>query len=382
MHKDIAFVLKIPFESKKAFFPKKNSKYFYKGDVYYLLDKKGYVLRDFMIVDEELLEYRPNDNAMMIGEGGKGTVFWKQKEDQRLKIFPKSPINFEVKTASIDEIKKLNDYSFEHTNTALTLEGMISGSNTSGSDSRIDATPIISTDAVFYGMRFVNAFKKLRKVKHNKNANIKYPIKIGEFNTLVKLSLSEYLEHFKFAKREFYRYNPESYNIIYKDSDDITQNLYFLEFKKNDLNKELQSYKDMATTIIEKYNSDIIKRELAINRLRGILRGLLLVEKHQKQKDPVIGREEKDSNLDAAHLYDVRWIKSASDSELWRIADINNGLLLPKDLHWKFDKDKEFNLDSSFEFIENNKKTNIKIDPSYITEDRKYYINLRNKRVN
>ena len=89
------YILEIPFESRGEFYKKSNSKYKYKGNAYYLLNKDGQILRDFVQLDDELVEIRPNDNAMMIGTSGTGTDYWKQTLVQNIRkdFFPSSPIN-------------------------------------------------------------------------------------------------------------------------------------------------------------------------------------------------------------------------------------------------------------------------------------------------
>ena len=382
MHSDISMILKIPFESKKAFNPKSNSKYAFKGDAYYLINKAGKILRDFMIIDEDSdLTYRPNDNNMRIGNSGTGTDFYKRWGTHREMIFDSSPLNSEVKNATPIMKQALNEFLLNESSTVLIGESIISGSNPSGADATIKATPIVSTDSVFYGMRFTNALKTQRVNSKNTRANTKFPISETELKVMTFINLSDYIKMFKSARKEFYRFNPESYDLIFQDETDITQKIYFVDFDNKRLDVERTSYQDNVLLLLSKYQNDELKRKSLIDRLRGILRALLIIEHQQKNVEIVIGRDEKDSNMDAAHLFDVRWIKKLSDDELWTIADVNNGLLLPKDIHWKFDKEKDFTLNNDFDFVENGTDFKFKINDAYINEARRKYIIRRNEKL-
>ena len=376
------YILEIPFESRGEFYRKSGSKYRYKGSAYYLLNKEGQVLRDFVQLNNELVEIRPNDNDMMIGRSGSGTGYWKQElvQNIRKEFFPSSPINKQVVSANIDLIKKINKYALNTHNTSLNMEGLLSGSNSSGADARIGATPFITTDVEFYGFRFVNAFKNIRVNSKNSKASSKYPITEAQLNSSVKLTMKDYFDRFKHNRKIFYKYNPESYNIIYHDTEDMeTQRLYFLE-KSISLKNEAKSYNETVMAILDKYNNSEIIRDTVIQRLRGILRALLLIEKHSLKEDVVIGRNETDSNLDAAHLYDVRWIKKEDDSNLYKIADVNNGLLLPKEIHWRFDKDSKYFINDDFEIIDDGKKVG-EINKLFINDERMKYLNNRNNKL-
>ena len=376
------YILEIPFESRGEFYKKSNSKYKYKGNAYYLLNKDGQVLRDFVQLDSELVEIRPNDNDMMIGSSGTGTTYWKQSIVQNIRKnnFPSSAINKQVVSASEDLIKKMNDYALENHGTSLMMEGLLSGSNTSGADARISATPFIAVDDEFYGFRFVNAFKNIRIDPRNRNSYINHPITKSQLESSVKLTMKDYFDKFKHNRKIFYKYNPESYNVIFHDTDEMeTQRLYFLE-KSISLTKEAKSYNETVAAILDKYNNSEIIRDVVIQRLRGILRALLLIEKHLIKDDVVIGRNESDSNLDAAHLYDVRWIKKEDDSNLYKIADVNNGLLLPKEIHWRFDKDSKYFINDDFEIIDDGKKVG-EINKLFINDERMKYLNNRNNKL-
>ena len=380
MHKDIAFIMKIPFESKKTFNPKSNSKYYFQGDAYYLINKDGKILRDFMLIDKtKKLSYRHNDNAMRIGDSGKGTDFYKKQGADRESIFDYASKDRKVSLASKKMVKKLNSWLLKNTTTVLSGEAMITGSTSTGAKTSIDATPIISTDEHFYGMRFVNALKSQRDGKTNTVK--KYTVTKKEIRDKKCISLKLYLKKFEVAKEEFYRFNPEAYDLIFNGEMNPTKKLYFSKFNKDKLEKEVKNYNDMVLALLAKYKKNDIKKDNLVKRLKGIFRPLLIIEHQQKKEDTVVGRNEKDSNMDAAHILEVKLITKMEDKHLWKIADVNNGLLLTKDLHWKFDKDKDFFLNNDFSFIENGIPTNERINKTYINKNRKKYIVDRNKKM-
>ena len=385
MTKDISMILEVPFESRKVFFPKSRCKYSYTGYVYYLIDKTGNVLRDFAILnDEHEVEHRLNDNKMMIGTSGNGTSFWhqlKQKQD-RLQIFNLSNINFSIQRTTKEQIKNINELSFNTWNTALTLEGFITGSNTSGSDLKRSMTPFISVDSDFYGIRFINSFKQFKINKRNTNAYKKFVITLDEFNKYKKINLKQFFSQFPNKKSVFYNYNPESYEILYGHNNKNLIEQHMPITSKEYVINEREFYYDKTRSLINKYVRNNIGRQKLIDLLRNILRPQLLLEKSLKNKPVIEGREEKNGNLEAAHLYDVSWLKKDNDDDLWRIADINNGLLLPRDIHGKLDKDPTFDINEELEFIDNGKKTKWSVNKCYVNDNRKNYIKMRHKKLN
>ena len=374
------YILEIPFESTAKFFMKGRHKYEFSGNSYFLLDKNGMVLRDFAILDDSKMTFRPNDNDMMIGTTGSGTDFWKTHKHFRGVHFPSSPINKVVDVATKEMVEKLNEHSIKCMRTSLTMEALISGSNTSGADARIEASPMICVDSNFIGMRFINAFKNLRVKRNNLKSDINYPISWVELNASVKLDLKEFFKMFPKHRREFYRFNPESFYTLFEDdNNDITQNIYFDKYKNSQLDSEVKTYKLNVEKAIERYNNSQMMKNALVSYLRGVQRTLLIIEQ-RKIKEPIVeGRNEKVKNLDAAHLFEVRHIMSSNADVDYRwIADDSNGLLLPKDIHWKFDKDENFYIDQDFNIVENGEIVG-RINSKYINENRRWFLEKRNE---
>lgn len=375
------FIIEVPFASKAKFFRKSNLKYSFSGNAYFLINNKGQVLRDFAQITGDNVQIRPNDNAMKIGKTGEGTHYWKNEiVFNARKLFPNSPLNFQVKDMGADFIKKINNFAINHHNTILSMESLISGSNPTGADAKIDAAPLWAMDKELFSTRFINPLKFFRCNKNNRKASINYPITSKIIEEANKLSLKEYLEKFPEVRRKFIEYNPEIRTMFEQDKNEETQKIYYFDASIK-LKKESNSYIALANVIIQRYENSDIKKINLINRLRGIFRNLLEIEAKIIDEPIFIGIKEKIKNLDAAHLYDVRWIKKENDDNLWKIADVYNGILLPKDIHWKFDKDPDFYISDNFEFFYKNKKLDLKINPKYINNKRINYIKKRNNKL-
>lgn len=375
------YILKVPFESKAKFYKKSHGKYKFSGDVYFLLNSEGKVLKDFAILDNEGFTYRPNDDAMMKANDGKGTHFWQNKKGIRSKIFDDADVNgnYSIKKSAPEMIKKLNNISIESMPTALTMEAIISGSNSSGADTKIEATPMICVDSEFTGLRFINPFKKLR-VKGKANLIIDMDI----LNKEEKINLEQYFKIFPDYKYTFYKYNPEAYeeffpNGLTNEGKSSNVDIYFDKFRKNELIKERESYNKIIDVLIARYEANLYNEKNFINRLRGIQRAKLILEYNIIKETVFINKNEKVQNMDAAHLIQVWQIKK-NNYEHKMISDENNGLLMPKDIHYKFDNDEDFIIDNDFNIIEKNKIINeYKINAKYINDKRKENIKLRNK---
>ncbi len=379
------YILEVPFESKKVFMPKSRGKYIYSGSAFFMINKSGRVLRDFVQLDvEKDVSIRPNDNDMMFGKTGKGTDYWNNKIVQaiRPKYFPSSGIN---KTSILinEELKnKMNEFAIQQHGTSLCMEGLITGSNTSGADARIKSTPFYySTNDKYFSMRFINPLKKMRISKNNYKAAKKYPINKQDLERYQTINLDQYLKIFNKAKRYFYEYNPEMYGVLFPKisaEQDVTYKIYFADWTKNKAMEELKEYKNKTKLLLEKYRSAKISKQTLVNSYRGILRTLLLLEKQIINKPILKNREVKgNTNFDAAHILDVKDLK-VHDELLWKIADINNGILLPKDYHWSFDKEQEFYINEEFEIIRGDLVID-KINEEYINPERIKYMKERNK---
>ena len=199
-----------------------------------------------------------NDEKMM-----KPTSFFKKRGAKRLKIFPISKKNNITLIANKLILKKINEYSFKKLNTVLSLEGFISGSNSSGSNMKPLNSPIIFFDEFknneFNGLRFINASKNIRKTK-----NFAFK-KISNFNELEK--------SFKYIK---------NINTLINESKEFRNSFFYINGLKNDSDLEYINF--WSQNINKRIINDDIFRDISLFKNNMIIKKKLISRLRAKFK--------------------------------------------------------------------------------------------------
>lgn len=371
-------LLKIPFCSKKKSFEilgvGKKSKYSFSGIAYYLIDLRSYcVVWERAVIKET--EYRPTDNPMLITSHY--NTYYLTKGIDRESIFPFSNTEYDLKIADQIIIDRINQYSLDHTKTVLSIEGVISGSNPTGSDSKIVNSPIC-IDPRFDNeyIRFVNAIKRIRC--HDKLLNQALKEVLNEVSDIEKIfnkeiTISELINsNLMFGKWM---------KIINSDIDELTDSdSDILEYVDQLNQKEIR---DSVWHVISMYEKNLLDKDKLISKLRKEFRVSLIREAIENGYSEYAGDSELDIlDTEAAHILGVSEIKNNNLDLEW-IANPNNGLLLSPKLHTILDKNK-VHLDESGLFTPvddkyEGKLKKYKLNDEILNEERIKFINLRNK---
>lgn len=379
-------LLKIPFISKKKYYQllniKKNIKYGFEGIAYYLIDENYNIIWQRAKLTNNF-EYRPTDNKMLITDYYKKLL---KKGVNREAILPFSDINCDVVISTKEQLNLVNNYSFNYTNTVLSLEGFISGSNSSGADKKPNAAPIlINPKHNNEYIKFINAFKRI-KVKNNKTLFIEKLIKNGELknfdqleNMFNEISLEKLLNNNQKLKTWMNIINSININENV-DKEHIFEKEYISNIEEKDINDNLKESFHL-------FEMNLIDQEKLIIKLRSNFRKKLIKYGLEKNISEFLGGLNDIFDSEAAHIYDVKDIKneikkSNNSISLYKeISDINNGLLLEPSIHKLFDKNKiTFNeegylisLDSKYKYLESKK-----INKEVFNIERKQYLTRRN----
>ncbi len=370
-------LLKIPFASKKKSFEilgvGKKSKYSFSGDAYYLIDTNDWcVVWERAILKET--EYRPTDDAMLITSHYES--YYIKKNIDRKELLGWSDENYEVRKADNEQISKINNYSLHHSRTVLTIEGVISGSNPTGSDSKIANSPIIidpneNSDYI----RFVNAIKRIRCI----DKKFEFALKevLHEVSDIEKVFPNEItLEDLMNRNETFGKwmkiFNSDIQEFMEEDSGVME---YINEINQRDI-------RDSIEHIISMYEHKLIEESKLVEKLRREFRVALIKEAIENGYNEYAGDEELSIyDTEAAHILGVSEIRKNKLDISW-IADPNNGLLLSPKLHTILDKHKiKLNEDGTFtpNSEEYSNDFEYRIEEKILNNERKKFIKLRNE---
>lgn len=391
------YYVEIPFISKKILFEsnsKKNHKYGFSGTAYYIFNKNDCLKQQVFKLNKNF-DFRPNDKAMMYGgEDQKGTKFWKTNKEERIKIFPISKENKIVynslqKKEFENLNNKINKLTFTKLNTIISLEGFLSGSNTSGAESRLGATPFyINLNSEYNSLRFTNFFNRLLCNKRLKERII---TKYSDLGYIKKISLSELLLKKDF-KDIFYKYNidivePDKFNVLDIWNEDISEKSNVEKIKPIITSSEEILIRNYAISISSGNlnNSEIekLEKDLVIKLKKNQKDKLIFELKQNNQNSHLIG-----NNLSIKSQY-ISYISPIKDSKnkinnFRKIADANNGIIIDKDTHLLFDKQTiTFNANTGkISYLSNIKCDEKNINPIFLSRERKKYLSVRNEMLN
>ncbi len=381
MNLENLLLLKIPFVSKKRKKemlgqPLGRNKYSYEGFAYYLVDPS----KDYGIVWQRAkfisFEYKSMNEKLKKNP----TIAYKRLQKKgfdRESIFP---INKdEVIKANKNQIDQVNKFIFREIKTALGSEGVITGSNPTGSNGIYANSPFLLNyddgDNDYLGYKqfkiFINSIKKIYK-KNKEIENIILTFEnidnVIEYFRDKKITLKELMrKNIVFSKNIILRNNlEENYQNIWKDDvfkDVVINNGHINKFIKDEKIKE-EHIKKETNKIIIRMNKEEISKDEAIVNLRALFRkGLLKKFKKKEYRDLVLGDLPiKIEDAEAAHIISIKEIKERNlDYSL--IADKNNGLLLSPTIHSIFDKNKiSFDKNGIIIIIDKNYSDNIDIN--------------------
>lgn len=370
-------LMKIPFVSKKKMAsilgasPGLN-KYSYSGIAYYLVDSENNcIVWERAILKE--FEYRPTDEDMLVTSHYKN--YYERFGLNRRNIFGWSEKNKIIKEANKSIIQKVNDYSLNYTTTILAIEGVITGSNPTGSDKIIKKSPILFDPRVKTEyIRFINAIKKVRC--HNNTLEKIFKENLKTVKDIEKIftktiEFNEFISKSNKFRKWIKIYNSD-FSEVENNESDIIEYLQALD------NNSLKTSIDQSILMFEKKLIDQNKLE---TKLRSEFRASLLKEAMDNNYSEFTGDENISIfDAEAAHILGVKEIKKHDLNIKW-IADPNNGLLLRPDTHRILDKRKiHLNENGLFESKVNEyKNINLSIIEKILNEERVNFIKLRNK---
>lgn len=371
-------LLKVPFVSKKKIEEilatgKKGGKYSFSGNAYYVIDTTNYcIVWERAILTET--EYRPTDSDMLVTSHYEN--YYINKNIDRNDIMGWCDESYEVKVADDEILRKINDYVLMNTSTVLSIEGVISGSNPTGSDSTISNSPILidpRLEVDYY--RFVNAIKRIRC--HDKTINNvfkEYLNVVDDIENIFwnQITLEELIEKNDLFGKWMKVFNSD----IAPITDDQEEMLEYLNsIKNNDI-------QNSVAHAIAMFENKMIEENKLITKLRREFRISLLKEAIENHFTEYTGNETLSIyDTEAAHILGVSEIKKFKLDFNW-IANPNNGLLISPELHTILDKKKVLlKEDGTFEGIDSDykDKVNNKIKEVVLNEERKEFIKLRNE---
>ncbi len=371
-------LLKIPFASKKKidelFGNKIKNKYSFSGVAYYLVDTEKYcIVWERAILNE--FEYRPTDGAMETTSYYESIL---KKEIDRTDWLGYSETNFKVEVANQEQINWANKISLKKIKTVLNIEGLLSGSNPTGSDAEFKKSPILidpryETEYIY----FVNAIKRIRchdKVLNNVLVNLLNEVKDIEEHFNDEITINELAE-----KNSMFR---KWIKIVNSDLND--NNIDDEDIKAYVENVSNNEIKDSVYHIIAMSKLKYIEEAKAIEKLRREFRLSLLKEATENNYSEYSGKRDlaiKDT--EAAHILGVSEIKKYNLDLEW-IANPNNGLLLSPELHTILDKNKIF-LNENGEFLPNSDEYSdfqAKLLKEILNGERIEFIKRRNEYLN
>lgn len=350
-------ILNIPFISK----PKSISKTIWIAK--YLIDDNWEILDEWCEL-LEWTEFRWKDNYW--------TQFDKKVIEFRRKVMIDDSKNEKL---SIDKLDNINRYFFINLKTILNHDKFTTWSNPTWSDYDFRRTPYLIYGWNYNQFMFINFFKKLR---------IKWKIKTDlRYFTYEEIDLENYLEIFKDIKNDFLDFNKVL--LMALESTDIN------ETKEIDNRDDIKWIVDMVLSPeyeIQKNISEPERNEKRVQTLRRIFKNRL---RSIPPSDHLFWELPEDM-CEAAHIFPVSEIKKLDLQYWYMIADENNGLNLPTQIHKLYDSNKiyfdqnwwlnftneEYKKHLSIMF---NFNWNYKIINSILNEKRKSYINRYNKEV-
>ncbi len=371
-------LLKIPFVSKKKLAEifgrsKGNNKYSFSGFAYYLIDsEKNCIVWERAFFKEA--EYRPTDSDMLVTDHY--NKLYIEKNISREDILGFSEQTKIVKKATNVDLDKINNHILKNVNTVLNAEGVLSGSNPTGSDSKIKNSPLVidprvETDYV----RFQNAIKRVRckdRALENALKSVLHEVKDIEKIFTKTITIEEFCSLNETFGKWMKIQNSDILNL--SDAEDSI---------KEYLNEVDQTYlKESVEHAMSMFRHNLIQEDKLISKLRREFRIALLKEATENGYGEYTGLNDISVfDSEAAHILGVKEIKENNLDYKW-IANPNNGLMLNPNTHTILDK-KKITLTAEGTFIAVSKDYEGKELPSLeeelLNEERIMFINKRNE---
>ncbi len=370
-------LMKIPFVSKKKSFEilgvGPTSKYSFSGFAYYLVDTNNWCIVWERAIFTEA-EYRKTDSAMLVTDHYK--AYYGNVDFDREEVLGFSDIKGQVAIANQEQIDLINEFSLHHTKTVLKLEGVITGSNPTGSDSTISASPIhIDPRSELDYVRFINAIKRIRCIDKTFDKALKEVLhNVSDIERVFtnQITIDDLMVRNETFGKWMKIFNSDIDEFMEEDSGLME---YINEINQKEIRNSIQH-------LISMYDHNLIEETKLITKLRREFRVALLKEAIENGYTEYTGDNELSIyDTEAAHILGVSEIKQ-NDLDLEWIADPNNGLLLSPKLHTILDKHKIF-LNEDGTFISNSDEyeniSNYKIHDDILNNERREFIKLRNK---
>lgn len=352
-------ILKIPFISK----PKAKSKSIWFAK--FLFDEKNWQILEQWC---ELLEWSQFRWKTLNKKSWE--YYWLE--------FDKDIINFRKKfmendliteTLSKEKLEIVNKYFFENLTTFFNFDKYSTWSNPTWSDHNLIRSPYIIFGWKYNQFLFINFFKTKKRLKTNLRKSWNFE----------EIDLEKYFEIFPEIYKNFMDFNKILFTSITSEEENSETQEIDNKYKNEIIEKILdENFMIWETPEIIKEKRISILRRIFKNRLRNI-----------KPTDHLFWKLPEDM-CEAAHIFPVSEIKKF-DLEKWKmIADENNWLNLPIQIHKLYDSKKIF-FDENWEVIFSNEiykesldfmfswNKNYKILKNILTKNRKNFIKMYNE---
>ncbi len=314
-------LLNIPFISK----PKAKS--FTKWIAKYLINENNWKVEDEWVELLEWTEFRGKEKYW--------EKFNKNIIEFRKKIMYDDRINEKLSGC---KLKEVNSFFLKNIKTVLSHDSYTTWSNPSWSESNIKGTPYLIYWWKYNQFMFINFFKILRTSLSWKKID-------RNMNDIQTISLEEYLNLYSDIKQNFNDFNKILYTALESDElNDETLNIDNSPESKDYINLVLSDNYKLSIEDEEEKNKQRISRLRRIfkNRLRNI-----------KPSDHLFWQLPEDM-CEAAHIYPVSAIKKMDKQNWYMIADENNWINLPIQIHKLYDSNKIY-FNEKWEIIFTNK---------------------------
>jgi len=300
------YLLKIPYKSKP----------WSKLLVYWIAN---YIIDDNWIVLQERAELKNWTQFRW-----KWWKYWKKFNKEVIRIREQIWWNYDKDIFLWKEqIEKFNIYFKNNLTTFLNHDKYITWSNPTWSDYDLRKTPYLIDWWKYNQLMFVNFFKKLRLRNYKK-------IDIWLRNSNLKIIyLDEYFILFPNIKGSFLEKNKPLQLALTSENEDINLNM--------DVSKESEELIKLIldeSYLKEKMISEQERDNKRINVLRRIFKNRM---RKLEETDHIFWRL-NESMCEAAHIYPVNKIRKRPIEDWYMIADNNNWLNLPIQIHKMYDK--------------------------------------------
>lgn len=379
----------------KGFFNNDVKGYKILGTAYYLYNEKFEIYKQFIQLKKA--NFRPTDKEML------STSFYNSCQTNPIK---KNIRNYlekiqKSKGYEINEISKKNKIRISLSNVDLIhinkklLEmnrikmsiDIFTGSNSSGAESNVFATDIITYDNynIENGLNFTNPLNKFSLSKNKEFI-------INNLDELKLINLSDFLMLNSDVNNIFRKYNYSQYFIFqsFEKNENMNNILEQVSseiiLKKVKITNNEEFVYEKVNNLIADYKNNIlnIEKNKLVSRLRNYQKVFVqyeimnLIESGKLLKENIANNFIENSNqinCEYAHIFPVSEL--VRKEEFFKIADKNNCLLLEPSLHTAYDKHQVI-FDSNGDlcsFLKPTNKLGIKIKKIFLNDYRKEYIN-------